>query len=121
QEVDRLLKSVASMVSRIDEHPEEIPSARARLKDLGAQYKSTPHGGKFATKFLEFETKVASLAEAAAGRMLAESESRRAERPGEALKILRGYSEGFEGTDAAVQVAARRTEVEKSIEDRYRA
>src|SRR5262249_38792692 len=42
-EVELLLKSVAALEQRTQENPAEIPSVRARWKELLEQFKATPH------------------------------------------------------------------------------
>jgi serine/threonine protein kinase len=121
-DVDRLLKSVALLERRALENPSEFPGVRARWKELVEQFRGTPQLPLLAREQLEFEARVAGKADAEAARVLSEAESHwTLNRPSDALRSVRSFPQGFDGTPAAARVAARGVEWEKAIEERYRA
>jgi serine/threonine-protein kinase len=121
-EVELLIRSVAALEKRTQENPLEIPSLRARWKDLLEQFRSTSQLATIARQQMEFETRVSDRADVEATKVLAHAEREwAANHPAEALRIVGGYSTGFEGTPGAARVAARGAEWTKSLEERYRA
>jgi serine/threonine-protein kinase len=120
-DVDLLIKSVAALEKRSQENPSEIPAVRARWKDLVEQFRSTPQLAAIARQQMEFETRVSDRADAEATRSITQAEGQWASNhPGEALRILGGYSTGFGGTPGAARVTARATEWTKTLEERFR-
>jgi serine/threonine-protein kinase len=120
-EVDLLIKAVAALEKRTQENPAEIPAVRARWKALVEQFRSAPQLATIARLQMEFETRVSDRAEAEATTLLAQAESQwAANHPPEALRILGGFSAGYEGTPGAARVAGRSAEWTKSLEERFR-
>jgi serine/threonine-protein kinase len=121
-ELDLLLKSVAGLEKRTQENPAEIPAVRARWKELLEQFKAAPELAVLARRQMEFETRVSERAEAEAVKAVADAEAQwAAKHLDEALRLLKDYAPGFEGTAGATRVGARLSEWTKALEGRYRA
>lgn len=119
-EVEKLLRAVAVQENRIEENPSSIPAVKARWKELVDQFKGTPHLPGMARRKQDFDLRVASLAETSATKTIAEAaEKANDARLIEAMQILRGYSPGFAGTEAAERVAGQLAEVERMLESKY--
>jgi serine/threonine-protein kinase len=118
-QVESLVLKVAALEKRLEEHPSEIPTVRARWKELGEQFRATRHFPLVVQHQVEFEARVTEWAESAGRRALGETERLwKMDRLGEALQVLRGFPQGFEGTQAQARVAARASELAKGLEDR---
>jgi serine/threonine-protein kinase len=121
-EVEKLLKAVAVLENKIEENPASIPAVKARWKEIVDQFKGTPHLAGMARRKQDFDLRVASLAETSATKTIAEAaEKANDSRLIEAMQILRGYSPGFAGTEAAERVTGQLADVEHLLEAKYRA
>ncbi|HLY12476.1 MAG TPA: protein kinase [Planctomycetota bacterium] len=119
-EVEKLLRAVSVLENRIEENPASIPSVRARWKELGEQFKGTPHYAAMVRRQHEFDIRSASLAETSATKTIADAAEKVSDsRLIEAMQILRGYSPGFAGTDAADRISQQLGEVERMLETKY--
>jgi hypothetical protein len=120
-QVEGLIHSVAGLERRLLDRPSEIPTVRARWKELGEQFRATRHFPLVVQHQMEFEARVTEWAESAARRALGEADRVwKSDRLGEALQVLRGFPQGFEGTQAQVRVADRASELAKGLEDRLK-
>jgi serine/threonine protein kinase len=120
-EMEKLLRAVAALENKIEENPNSIPAVKARWKELVDQFKGTPQLARIARQKQEFDLRVASLAETSATKTIADAAEKASDsRLIEAMQILRGYSTGFAGTEAAVRVGEQLTEVERMLESKYR-
>jgi serine/threonine protein kinase len=120
-ELERLEKSLLTLEERAWDNPAEIPPLRARWKQILEQFRGTPQLSKLAREELEFESRLADRANQEGARILALAEREwNANHPGEALKVLRGFPEGYQGTGAAGSLAGRAGDWEMTLQERYR-
>ena len=119
-EMEKLLKAVSAMENRIEENPASIPSVRSRWKELADQFKGTPQHAGMVRRKQEFENRASSLADISATKTIAEAGEKASDsRLIEAMQILRGYSPGFAGTDAADRISGQLAEVDRMLENKY--
>ena len=120
-EFEEVLKPVLALEGKIEENPNLIPKVKARWNELADQFKGTPQLAGIVRRKHDFESRVAGIAEISATKTIAEAaEKANDSRLIEAMQILRGYSPGFAGTEAAERVTGQLTEVERMLESKYR-
>jgi serine/threonine protein kinase len=120
-ETQKILNAMVAMENKIDDNPASIPAVKARWKELVDQFKGTPQLARMVRGQQEFNARVSSLAETSATKTIAESAEKANDgRLIEAMNILRGYSPGFNGTEAQARIASQLTDVEHMLEDKYR-
>ncbi|MBV8879627.1 MAG: protein kinase [Planctomycetaceae bacterium] len=121
-EIEKILKAMAVLESRIEENPANIALVRSRWKDLTTQFKGTPQLAGMVRRQHEFEGKVAGLAEIVATKAAADAGEKASEgRLVEAMQILRAYPAAFAGTESAERIAGQLAEVDRMLESRYAA
>jgi predicted Ser/Thr protein kinase len=100
--------------------PEQYPAVLARWKSLVDQHRGTPDHGSFAAGYLEFQTRLATEAGESAQGLLDQSNLHTlARRTVEAIRMLERFPAGFEETEGASRIAARKAALETELDERY--
>ncbi len=122
ERVEQDLDEARRLQREAEGRPERYPEVLERWKDLEEKYRGTPHQDLVSEPLQEFEQRLVGEADAAAERLLREADRHLwTGRSAEALHALQGFSPGFEGTEACSRVARKTAEIERNLDDQYRA